>query len=243
MNLVIDIGNTQVKLCVFNKNEIIYHAYFKNLDSKIFSKLIAEFEVDKGIFSDTRGLEINLLKKMLPPQFNLLELTYKTPLPIKIDYKTPQSLGKDRIAGAVGAWEQHPNTPLLIIDIGTAITIDYVSSNGTFQGGIISPGPEMRFKALHQFTGKLPLLEPIENVELIGNTTSTSIQSGVQNGILYEIKGYIEQYRKNNNEIKIVLTGGFSYLFENKINYPIFADSLLVPKGLNSIINYSSKSF
>jgi type III pantothenate kinase len=242
MNLVIDIGNTQFKVCVFDKNEITYHAFFKTIANNLLPNLISEFSIQQGIYSDTRGIDKQELQKQLPKDFNLIELTSDLPLPIKLDYKTPETLGKDRIAGAVGGYNQFPNSPILLIDIGTAITIDYISADGIFQGGIISPGPEIRYKALHQFTGKLPLLEPEPNPNLLGKTTRESILAGVQNGILYEILGYITHYNKSTPEIKIIVTGGYAYLFDNKINYPIFVDSFIIPKGLNSILEFNTKN-
>jgi type III pantothenate kinase len=237
-NLVIDIGNTQFKLCVFQNQELSYHAYYNSLEPVLLLSLISEFQIERGIFSDTRGIETDFLSKLLPDHFELMELSYKTPLPIELNYETPETLGKDRIAGAVGGFVQFPQTPLLIVDIGTAITIDFISADGVFQGGIISPGPATRYKALHQFTGKLPLLEPINEPPLIGKSTTGSIQAGVQQGILHEINGYINQYQKIHPSIKVVLTGGYAYLFDKKINFPVYSDAFLIPKGLNHIAHY-----
>lgn len=237
-NLVIDIGNTQYKLCVFQNKKLSYHAYYHALEPELVNRLLAEFQITKGIFSDTRGIDSLFLSEMLPEHFELLELTYQTPLPIKLNYETPETLGKDRIAGAVGGFMQFPHTPLLIVDVGTALTIDYISDDGVFQGGIISPGPVIRYKALHQFTGKLPLLEPVDNPPGIGKSTAGSIQAGVQQGILHEINGYINQYQKMYPALKVILTGGFAYLFSKTINFPLYTDAFLIPKGLNHIAIY-----
>lgn len=239
MNLVIDIGNTQYKICVFHYQEMVFHSYYQKLDAQLIQNLIAEHHITKGIYSDTRGINQVQFYQLFPKNFPITELSHETSLPLKLDYETPLTLGKDRIAGAVGARTQFPEQPVLVIDIGTAITIDFVSADGIFQGGIISPGPELRYKALHQFTGKLPLLEPVENASIIGKSTKSSIEAGVQNGILYEISGYISHYINTHANLKILTTGGYSYLFDNKINYPIFADSFLIPKGLNQILNHN----
>jgi type III pantothenate kinase len=239
MNLVIDVGNTQFKVCVFNGAVLEFHAQYQELSALLLSNLIEEYKLTKGIFSDTRGITAVELRKLLPAGFPLMELDHHTPLPIKINYTTPHTLGKDRIAGAVAAHDTFFGNPLLIIDIGTAITIDFVSSSGIFEGGIISPGPELRYKSLHAFTGKLPLLKPTEEVASIGNSTKTAIESGVQNGILFEINGYILRFMEQYPSLKTVITGGYSNLFDKKIKYPIFADSFLIPRGLNRILIYN----
>jgi type III pantothenate kinase len=239
MNLTIDIGNTQFKVCVFQNTEIVYHTYLSNFSHSFLNKLIDEYQINKVIYSDTRGIDKIQFANIFPKQLQLIELTHKTLLPIKIEYETPETLGKDRIAGAVGATELFSGHPCLIIDIGTALTIDLINENGIFKGGIISPGPELRYRSLHEFTGKLPKIEATDNTNLLGNSTQTAIQSGVQNGIVHEINGYISRLLVQYPELKIILTGGYVFLFERKINYPIFADSFLVPKGLNRILIYN----
>lgn len=239
MNLVIDIGNTQYKLSVFNKDKMVIHNYLDVINSELIHALCQEYNINKCIYSDTRGINYEELKKIIPEHIPMLELTHKTKLPVKINYSTPETLGKDRIAAAVGASKIYPNSNTLIIDIGTALTIDFVSDNNTFEGGIISPGQELRFKALHHFTGKLPLEQAKENTELNGKSTQTAIQSGVQNGILFEINEYISRYSKQYTDLKIIITGGDAYLFDKKIKYAIFAEPFLVPIGLNTIINYN----
>ncbi|MDA3893722.1 MAG: type III pantothenate kinase [Salinivirgaceae bacterium] len=239
MNLVIDIGNTQYKVCVFDNQELVFHAYVNDFSNAFFSKLKTDFPIKKAIYSDTRGVKKTDLLKVFADQIPVLELTQNTPLPITINYSTPETLGKDRIAGAVGASFLFSGLPCLIIDIGTALTIDFINEEATFEGGIISPGPEMRFKSLHEFTGKLPLVEAAEYTNLIGHSTQTAIQCGVQNGIVHEINEYISRFMEQYPQLKIILTGGYAFLFDKKINYAIFADSFLVPKGLNRILIYN----
>ncbi|MBI9067813.1 MAG: type III pantothenate kinase [Salinivirgaceae bacterium] len=241
MNLVLDIGNTQFKICVFNKQKIEFHSFFKELSKDTISSLIKEYAITKAIYSDTRGLKQEKINELFSSNIPLIELCHTTPIPIKLNYTTPETLGKDRIAGAVASYELFKGLPILVIDIGTAITIDFINEFGVFEGGIISPGPELRYKALHQFTGKLPLLECVEKTDIIGKSTKTAIESGVQNGILFEVNEYILTFYKQYNKLKIVLTGGYAYLFDKKIKYPIFADSFLIPKGLNRILNYNDK--
>ncbi len=170
--------------------------------------------------------------------FPKIYLNPETLLPINKNYETPETLGSDRIAGAVGANFLFPNQNCLIIDMGTAIKYDYVSADGTFQGGIISPGKRIRFEALHTFTKRLPLVEATEIPDLIGKSTITCIQSGVVNGIIAEVNGMIENY-KNLGDCQVILCGGDAPFFESRIKKPTFANSNLVLIGLNRILQYN----
>ncbi|GHV23956.1 hypothetical protein FACS189428_7920 [Clostridia bacterium] len=165
------------------------------------------------------------------------ELNPQLPVPLTIDYKTPQTLGMDRIAAAVGAVAQQPGAHLLVIDIGTAITLDFVTAAGVYKGGNISPGPELRFKALHHFTNRLPLINEEGNLPVWGYDTSTAIRSGVIGGIVRELDSYIAEYKKNDT-ILTFLTGGYAFYFESKLKNATFADGNLVLRGLNEILNY-----
>lgn len=239
MNLIIDIGNTQYKVCVFDNDEVIYHTYLDELNKIFIDDLMSQYTISQAIYSDTRGVNEKLFEDMFANTVPIISLKHTTKLPVKLEYNTPETLGKDRIAGVVGAFSIFPNEPCLVIDIGTALTIDFIAENAVFKGGIISPGPEIRFRALHQFTGKLPLLKPTNEVSDLGYSTKTAIQFGVQNGLAHEINGYISRFKQQYHHLKIILTGGYAYLFDKKINYPIFADSFLVPKGLNRILVYN----
>lgn len=239
MNLVIDIGNTLIKLAVFHGDKLIETIVEKQLEESLIDTLFQKHNIQKGIFSSVRakgGDEI-LLKK-----YNFLALTYKTPLPLAINYKTPETLGIDRIAVVAAAKNKFNNTNLLVIDIGTCITYDFLNSKNEYLGGAIAPGFQMRFKALHQFTGKLPLVSfNRDDLKLIGNTTETSIISGVYNGMKNEIEGTINNYLLQYDSLKIVVTGGDINLFDLEPKNRIFADEFLVLKGLNEILNYNEK--
>lgn len=237
MNLIFDIGNTQYKISIFEKDKMLENKYLSEICYEELDCLIKKYTVKKVIFCDTRGVEIEKIKKKLPKQLIFFTLTHSTPLPIKINYKTPETLGKDRIAAAVGAYHFFPSKNNLIIDIGTAITIDFLSEQNIFEGGIISPGQELRFRALHEFTGKLPLEKPTKKEIFTPKTTKEAIQQGVQNGIVFEINEYIQRYKEKYKKLNVIITGGYAYLFEKRINYPIFAESFLVSIGLNKILN------
>jgi len=239
MNLIIDSGNTRVKLVVFNHSQIIFHNSFSDLTIELLRSVIDQYPISKVIYSDTRGCDFIPFVNAFPQIKTFIELTHQLSLPICLVYKTPETLGKDRIAAAVGAHFLFPEKSVLIINIGTAITIDFINQDGVYQGGIISPGPELRFKALHHFTGKLPMVKPTDETLLAGYSTESSIQFGVQNGIVFEINGYIQRYQELNNNLKVILSGGYAEMFEQKIKSPIFVEKFLVPMGLNYILDFN----
>jgi type III pantothenate kinase len=170
----------------------------------------------------------------------LIDLSHSTPLPFKNLYRTPENLGKDRIAAAAGAFAAFPDTHTLIIDMGTAITFDILTSAGNYLGGNISPGLAMRFRALHAFTSRLPQLEKDEFSDDPGTDTRSAIISGVQKGILYEIQGYIEHFSKLYPGLKVILTGGDGDFFAKPLKSPIFVIPNLVLCGLNFILDFNA---
>ena len=198
-------------------------------------------QLNQAILSSVKPVDEELIR-FLSQNFQLfIELDHHTPLPIENLYETPETLGKDRIAAAVGANELFPGQNILIIDAGTAITYDVVSEKNEFLGGNISPGLQMRFKALNQFTGKLPLINYSDEFQLIGSNTEEAIRAGVQNGILYEIERTIETFNRNYENLQIVMTGGDSIFFDKKLNYSIFVHFNLTLIGLNRILEHNAK--
>jgi len=238
MNFIIDQGNTFSKLAVFEKDKLSFSATVKEINHEIINEFISDKPIKRAIISSVREhLDENMLKK-----YNLIRLTHLTPLPLQIKYKTPETLGVDRIAASVGAHIGCRNTNLLIIDIGTCMTFDFVNSKNEYLGGAIAPGFQMRFKALNYFTGKLPLVAfNKKQLKLIGDTTDSSIISGVYNGMKNEIEGVINNYTAQYEALKIVVTGGDTNLFDLEPKNRIFADEFLVMKGLNEILNYNAK--
>lgn len=198
-------------------------------------------QLTKAILSSVKPKDEELIG-FLSENFEVfLELDALTELPIENLYETPETLGKDRLAAAVGANELFPDQNLLVIDAGTAITYDLVSEKNQFIGGNISPGLEMRFKALNQFTGKLPLIKQSEDFQTIGRNTTDAIRSGVQNGILYEIDRTIDIFNRNYQNLQIIMTGGDSNFFDKKLNYSIFVHFNLTLIGLNRILEHNAK--
>ena len=164
-----------------------------------------------------------------------------TKIPLQNTYKTPESLGRDRIALAVGANQLFPTNNTLVIDAGTCITYDFIDEKNNYLGGAISPGLQIRLNALHTFTEKLPLVTIKNGSELIGKTTEMSILSGVINGATAEVDGIIDRYKEQFGNLKTVLTGGDANYFVKTLKNNIFANSKVLLNGLNTILNYNAK--
>ncbi|MBU0764140.1 MAG: type III pantothenate kinase, partial [Bacteroidetes bacterium] len=184
------------------------------------------------------------LPEFLKLRFPLyIELSRTTSLPFINKYKTPQTMGKDRIAAVAGAQALFPSSCVLVIDAGTAVTYDFINSAGEYMGGNISPGLSIRFRALNAFTGKLPLVEKREKHPFLATDTEEAIVSGVQNGLLFEMDAYIDEIRNRYRDAKIILTGGDCNFFDKKLKNTIFAEPDLVLTGLNKILEFNAQYF
>ncbi|WP_372744943.1 type III pantothenate kinase [Lutibacter sp.] len=241
MNLIIDCGNSRVKIAVFNGSEIIHFDVF-TYNGFVNNVLegIEKFNCKKGIISSVtflKKIEIDEIERKI----SLIQLNSSTKIPFINNYQTPKTLGVDRIGLIAAAISNFPNKNVLVIDAGTCITYDFVDAKRNYYGGAISPGVQMRYKSLPQFTNKLPLLEPNYNVDLIGNTTESSIHSGIINGVLGEIDSVIDKYKEKNKGLTVVLTGGDVNFLLNKLKNSIFANPNFLLEGLNSILIYNLK--
>lgn len=239
MILAIDIGNTLTKLAVFEEDKIVEVISEKEIKSTDINTLVKDFDIKSIIVSSVA--DKNDLKELLK-NHNFLVLNHHTPIPLQLKYKTPETLGLDRIAAAVAAKKMYAEN-VLVIDMGTCITYDFINANNEYLGGGISPGFKMRFKALNTFTQKLPLINFDNNkLMLVGNSTENSIISGVYNGMYNEVNGIINNYLSQYKNLKIVVTGGDRNLFDLEPKNRIFADEFLVLKGLNEILKYNEKN-
>nr|MCU0355429.1 type III pantothenate kinase [Cytophagales bacterium] len=174
-------------------------------------------------------------------------LDHTLPLPFANRYQTPRTLGTDRLAGVAGAQALFPGQSCLVVDAGTCLKFEWLENGSDYWGGSISPGLRMRFQAMHQFTSRLPLLEPAADVPLTGGSTAEAMQSGVLHGMTAEIEGIVAQYRIHHPDFRVLLTGGDApffekRLFETRLKTPIFAVSELVATGLNHILNFNLQS-
>ena len=238
MNLIIDQGNSFTKTGIFSGEELIHTAIFKQLETKNLELLFESYPISAVILSSVTNPEYEVIEFLKKKAEKFVLLDENTPLPIENLYKTPETLGKDRIAACVGANYFKPNTNLLVIDVGTAVTYDVLNVKNQYVGGNISLGLEMRRKALHTFTQKLPLIEMKDSVPALGTTTEEAILAGIVNGLTFEMEGYISAVSAVYPNLSIFLTGGDTFYFEKKLKSRIFANQNLLLVGLNRILNF-----
>ncbi len=235
--LIIDIGNTAAKVAIVKNNTILLVRRYDHLSEEQLLPLINLYAPTAAIVSSVRNQPEEAMCAFLKKNIKkVIPLTSKTLVPIRNLYGTPETLGRDRLAAAVGAYALFPEHHCMIIDCGTAITIDFLTNHREFLGGNISPGLQTRFQALHNFTGQLPLGSVTDDVPAIGTTTTEAIEAGVLQGALLEIEGYIEQ----NPDYTPILTGGDAIFFAKRIKNPIFVICNLVIIGLNNIAEYNA---
>lgn len=240
MYLCIDSGNTRIKLGLFDNNGLRNIEICDDLSDEILLHFIERHNIHALIYSNVRASKPSVIDSLSDRLF-FIELNHTTPVPINSLYKTPATLGKDRLAGIVAAHTIYDQTDVMVISAGTALTIDYLQADGTYIGGNISLGLHMRFNALHHFTGKLPLASPQETFVACGQNTEQALVAGVQNGMIYEIQGYIDAFVQKWPNAKVILSGGDCFFFENKIKRTIFAHPNLVVEGLYRILTYNEK--
>ncbi|ARV16226.1 type III pantothenate kinase [Polaribacter sp. SA4-12] len=239
MNLTIDVGNTRVKTAVFEKDKLVELTVFDK--TKILSeikKILKKHVISNVIMSNVASISDSKLKK-LQKLVKIKVISSSTKVPFENLYKTPKTLGIDRIALVAGAVNQFYGKNVLVIDAGTCITFDFVNSKGGYLGGAISPGVQMRFNSLNHFTANLPLLEKEEVSDFIGKNTKESINSGIVNGVIQEIDGVINQYKKKYLDLTVVLTGGDTNFLAKQLKSSIFANQNFLLQGLNTILIFN----
>ena len=241
MNLVIDIGNTVAKLAVFDHDTVVEMVRGSNHSLDCLALLCSKYPIEKGIVASVITLSRTIRRQLAKAEFPIMELTHETPIPITNLYRTPETLGMDRLAAVVGAHYLQPDRNLLVIDAGTAVTYEFIDAEGRYWGGNISPGIYTRFKALNACCDKLPLIDLIGEQTDFGYSTETAIRAGVVKGMEFEIAGYITEMQKKYPDLLVFLTGGDNFSFDTNIKNSIFADRFLVLKGLNRILNYNVK--
>ena len=242
MNLVLDLGNSCGKIAVCDHKRVVETASYEKITSREISYFHIRYGGLKGAIISS---VVNYSREIIDYLSNLygtcIELDHSTPIPLVNRYATPDTLGYDRIAAAVGAYTICPGKNVLVIDAGTAITYDIVTSRGEFLGGNISQGVEIRFKSLYKYTNRLPHLERPEKVPpLVGSTTHEAIQSGIVNGLLFEMDGFIGAISKKYPKLQVVLTGGDAKYFVGKLKNSIFVDPNLNLIGLNRILEHNA---
>lgn len=241
MKLILDFGNTLQKVAIFDNNQLIAMKAFKKISLKNIQDFTSSFTINSAILSSVINYNKNIYN-YLKSNFHFIELTSSTPIPINNKYCTPETLGKDRLAAIIAANKNYPNNNILVINAGTCITYDFIDKNADYWGGAISPGIKMRFKALHTFTDKLPLIQlNKKSTPLIGNNSENSILSGVINGSIAEIENIIFNYTQNYKDLEVILSGGDMKYFDKKIKNSIFAFPNIVLYGLNIILDFNAE--
>ncbi len=230
--LLIDAGNTRIKIWELTENlEEVAHHVFNDVDTA--DEFIKGSDFSESLVSSTR--------KSWRPDPRLHYFNALSPSPLKVEYDTPDTLGPDRLIGALGARHLYPERNILLIDMGSCITYDIITAESQYLGGTISPGLSMRFRAMHAFTDGLPLIENDFSVPLLGKSTITSLQSGVLYGVLGEMEHIIEQHQQEFENLVVIITGGDADFFESKINHTIFAVSKISLIGLKEAFSFGRR--
>jgi len=238
--LVIDIGNSRIKIAIFQGKELLRIDKLEKIDLAILSNYLEDFQIRHSIISSVKD-DVSLFEDFLKEKTNYVRFSALLPNGIINNYKSPATLGLDRLAAILGAKSLFPNQNCMIIDAGTCITYDAIDRNGIYEGGSISPGLSMRLKAMHEFTGRLPEIALSDYAEWQGYDTVSAMLSGVVNGTYAEIKGFIELYNSKYANLEVVLCGGDAIFFDYRLKNSIFAHTLktepnLVLIGLNEVI-------
>lgn len=243
MLLAIDVGNSRVKVAVFEHNKQIELFIFESENAlKNFKKILKKYpKAQKAILSSVGKLD-DATQKLIHTTLKTEIVSHKTTFPFTNSYATPTTLGIDRMVLASGAVLGYPKQNRLVIDAGTCITYDFIDANDNYLGGAISPGLKIRYKSLNNYTEKLPLLEKKEIDTFIGNSTENSIHSGIINGVCYEIDGFITQYLGEFQDLTIILTGGDTDFLAKRLKNTIFANSNFLVESLNLLSTYSNEN-
>lgn len=242
MNICIDQGNSRTKVAIFREDgHRVKSLIYKSMHSADVDKLFSLYPIENSIISSVATIEPAVLNALSRHSKRFILFDHQTPIPIINKYETPQTLGQDRLAAAVGANCLCPNENLLIIDAGSAITYDMVTEEGEYIGGNIAPGIKMRLRALNMLTDKLPLVEVDENqlIPLFGLNTNDAIAAGVIRGVRYEVKGYINALEERLPHFQTYLTGGHATFISNNLRRQVHVEKALVLIGLNRILTYN----
>lgn len=240
MNLVLDIGNTYSKYYVFDQDLITNQGSWVSYDTikKLKSWIKNNSKCESIIVSDVFGVDIPLFESIV--SCKVIWVSSEIKLPFKINYKTPNTLGPDRISLIGSAVIEYPQSNCLVVDLGTCITFDFVNEFGEYFGGAISPGFSLRYKSLNSYTSSLPELDYNKPDNLLGNSTKNSIHSGIFFGIIAEVKNQIKYYSKNYKNLTVILTGGDAHKLANQIKNGIFASHIFIAKGLYNVLKLNT---
>lgn len=240
MEWCVDIGNTTAKIACFDSGSIVEEYSFPaDKPETLIEWTTTRLSADACIVSNVGKDHSGLYSALSAASAFFMIFDEHTPIPVVVDYETPGTLGKDRLAALVGAASLYPDTDLLVIDAGTAITIDLLGADAHFRGGVISPGLYTRFHSLHEHTARLPMGSIVPPVPYPARNTKDAVNSGVVRGALYELEAYIRLCRRGHPSLKVLLTGGDAIFFADQLKYRIFVVPKLVYIGLHRILHYN----
>lgn len=239
MNVAIDIGNTRMKVGLFEKGELVHDINVANDDVSGLTAYLDQYPVEKAILSST-AIIAEKLEVYLSQKYYYIRLATTTPVPMQSTYATPKTLGKDRVAAVIGAVSLFPKKDCLVIDAGTCITYDLINANNVYLGGNIAPGISMRLKAMDEFTAALPLVSKQHPDTDRGYSTETAIRGGAVWGTALEVQGFIQKFDQQTETLTTILTGGDAHLLDKLINWNTCVESHLVLIGLNKILEYNA---
>lgn len=241
LKLAIDIGNTRIKTGIFEGKYLHELKIFEgNQYAELLEYIISKRPVEAAILSSVREIPMEIMSELFE-RYPFTILDQYTSVPLINNYKTPESLGTDRLAGVIGAAAIFPDHDILVINAGTCITYDFITYDRQYSGGGIAPGIKMRFKSLYTLTDQLPLIQESPVDFLIGASTEEAILSGVMNGVVAEVQGMIEKFRQNFPSLKVILSGGDAGYFEKQLKSDIFVALNIVLSGLNEILDHHAE--
>ncbi len=240
MLLAVDIGNTKIKAAVFEGAALVSGFVFDKAGAaENIVEIFKQYpEISESVLSSVGKDETGLLSQ-LEKRSSLMVIGHNSAFPFQNSYATPDTLGIDRMVLSAGAVLMYPGKNRLVIDAGTCITYDFTDSNNNYRGGAISPGLQLRYSGMHNFTAKLPLLYPEMPQNYIGDSTAASMHSGVVNGVLHELEGFMRQYNEQYQELTIILTGGDADFLAKRLKNTIFANSNFLLESLNLLYLYT----
>lgn len=240
MNLIIDSGNTQTKVGVFDKGNLVSAFSVKIFDQSTVEKVCRQHSIRRALVGSVNTDPHLIVHWLRSKGMEPVVAQSTMPLPFELHYQTPHSLGVDRVAAVAGASVLFPDQNLLVMDAGTALTYEFFTDEGVYLGGNIAPGMQMRFQALHHYTRKLPLVDAQNLNQLVGNSTTEAIASGVISGMVFEMEGYRTYMAQQFDHFQTILTGGDAVFFAEKLKNPIFVNPNLVLIGLNRLLDYNA---
>lgn len=238
-DITIDQGNSSVKIAVWDGTNLLDEETLPRLDAAVLARIVDRHRPARALCCSVTGNGSRITAELGRLGVDARELSVALPLPVEIGYRTPGTLGPDRIAAAVGAWSMFPGEPLLVVDMGTAVTYDVVTADGCYLGGNIAPGVGMRLRALRSFTARLPEVNGYGDTPSFGYDTTTAMRAGAVRGVVAELNYYRSLLPEGT---RVVLTGGWSKHVSSFLDYPVTVDHCLVTKGLLSILLYPVKA-